>query len=127
MLPTITPHISGLVEGDPLRAYLDSLDKVAAFQGVTTVLPAHGHPFTDLPGRVEAIKEHHAERLELLAVASARAGWATVTELMQPCSASARGATWPRARPSPTSSTCASWARPTAAKRPATCSTWPST
>lgn len=83
VLPTITPHISGLIEGDPLRAYLDSLDRVAAFPGVTTVLPAHGHPFGDLPGRVEAIKEHHAERLELLRQASSRRGWATVNELMK--------------------------------------------
>jgi glyoxylase-like metal-dependent hydrolase (beta-lactamase superfamily II) len=83
VLPTITPHISGLIEGDPLRAYLDSLDRVAAFEGVTLVLPAHGHPFTDLPGRVDAIKEHHAERLEALRVASHDRGWASVNELMR--------------------------------------------
>jgi glyoxylase-like metal-dependent hydrolase (beta-lactamase superfamily II) len=83
VLPTITPHISGLIEGDPLRAYLDSLDKVAAFPDVTVILPAHGHPFTDLAGRVEAIKLHHAERLELLRVASEERGWSTVTELMR--------------------------------------------
>jgi glyoxylase-like metal-dependent hydrolase (beta-lactamase superfamily II) len=83
VLPTITPHISGLIEGDPLKAYLESLDRVAAFEGVTAVLPAHGHPFTDLPGRVDAIKEHHAERLEMLRAASHQRGWASVTELMQ--------------------------------------------
>ncbi|HEY5155205.1 MAG TPA: MBL fold metallo-hydrolase, partial [Acidimicrobiales bacterium] len=83
VLPSITPHISGLIEGDPLKAYLDSLDRVAAFEGVTTVLPAHGHPFHDLPGRVDAIKEHHAERLDLLRHASERRGWATVNQLMQ--------------------------------------------
>ncbi len=74
VLPTITPHISGLIEGDPLQAYLSSLDRVATFEGVNTVLPAHGHPFHDLPGRVEAIKEHHAERLDLLRQASERRG-----------------------------------------------------
>jgi glyoxylase-like metal-dependent hydrolase (beta-lactamase superfamily II) len=83
VLPTITPHISGLIEGDPLRAYLDSLDRVAAFEGVTVVLPAHGHPFTDLPGRVDDIKEHHAERLEALRAASHDQGWATVNDLMR--------------------------------------------
>ena len=83
VLPSITPHISGLIEGDPLKAYLESLDRVAAFEGVTTVQPAHGHPFSDLPGRVEAIKQHHAERLEMLRVASRERGWASVTELMQ--------------------------------------------
>jgi len=83
VLPSITPHISGLVEGDPLRAYLDSLDKVEMFRGVTDVLPAHGHPFTDLAGRVDAIKAHHDERLELLRVASHELGWANVTQLMR--------------------------------------------
>jgi glyoxylase-like metal-dependent hydrolase (beta-lactamase superfamily II) len=83
VLPTITPHISGLIEGDPLKAYLNSLDRVATFEGVTTVLPAHGHPFHDLAGRVDAIKQHHAERLELLRQASERRGWATVNQLMQ--------------------------------------------
>jgi glyoxylase-like metal-dependent hydrolase (beta-lactamase superfamily II) len=83
VLPSITPHISGLVEGDPLRAYLDSLDKVETFRGVTNVLPAHGHPFTDLAGRVDAIKAHHDERLELLRVASHELGWANVTQLMR--------------------------------------------
>jgi hypothetical protein len=28
------------------------------------VLPAHGHPFEDLPGRAQAIKRHHEERLD---------------------------------------------------------------
>jgi glyoxylase-like metal-dependent hydrolase (beta-lactamase superfamily II) len=83
VLPTITPHISGLIEGDPLRAYLESLDRVAAFEGVTTVLPAHGEPFHDLPGRVDAIKEHHAERLELLRQLSNQRGWASVNNLMK--------------------------------------------
>jgi glyoxylase-like metal-dependent hydrolase (beta-lactamase superfamily II) len=83
VLPTITPHISGLIEGDPLRSYLDSLDRVAGFAGVTTVLPAHGKPFTDLAGRVDAIKEHHAERLEVLRSISHERGWSTVPELMR--------------------------------------------
>ena len=82
VLPTITPHISGLIEGDPLRAYLESLDKVAAFPDVSIVLPAHGHPFDALQPRVEAIKAHHQERLDLLQAASQRLGWANVTQLM---------------------------------------------
>src|SRR5262249_20417617 len=81
VLPTITPHISGLIEGDPLQAYLDSLDKVAAFDDLSIVLPAHGHPFTDVTGRVASIKQHHAERLDLLCAAADERGWATVPEL----------------------------------------------
>ena len=66
MLPSITPHVSGVRKADSLKSYLATLDLVAGLDGVKLGLPAHGHPFTDVPGRVEAIKEHHAERMELL-------------------------------------------------------------
>ena len=36
----------------------------AEIHGVDHVLPAHGHPFKDLPARTEAIKRHHQERLD---------------------------------------------------------------
>ena len=55
------------------QSYLQTLDLVAALDGVQLGLPAHGHPFDDVPGRVEAIKEHHDERMELLARGVARA------------------------------------------------------
>jgi hypothetical protein len=49
---------------------------------VQGVLPAHGHPFVDLDGRVEAIKHHHEERLDRLRAASEELGRpATVMEL----------------------------------------------
>jgi glyoxylase-like metal-dependent hydrolase (beta-lactamase superfamily II) len=82
VLPTITPHISGLRAGrDPLKLFVDSLDKVAALDDVRLVLPAHGHPFTDMAGRVEKTKIHHLERMEKLREASAAIGPATVEEL----------------------------------------------
>jgi glyoxylase-like metal-dependent hydrolase (beta-lactamase superfamily II) len=83
VLPTITPHISGIShDPDPLAQFFASLEKVAAIPGVTTVLPAHGHPFADLPGRARAIQRHHHERLDLLRKASAElARPATVPEL----------------------------------------------
>ncbi|HEX4978490.1 MAG TPA: MBL fold metallo-hydrolase, partial [Acidimicrobiales bacterium] len=83
VLPTITPHISGMNSGrDPLRLFFESLDKVAALEGVRQVLPAHGHPFHDLTGRVESIKRHHLERLDVLRRASKEIGGpATVEEL----------------------------------------------
>jgi glyoxylase-like metal-dependent hydrolase (beta-lactamase superfamily II) len=81
VLPTITPHISGLFEGDPLAQYVASLHRVASLEGVTRVLPAHGHPFTDLPGRVDAITQHHDERLATLRAISTEMGWADVVEL----------------------------------------------
>jgi glyoxylase-like metal-dependent hydrolase (beta-lactamase superfamily II) len=65
VLPSITPHISGLSTfDDPLKQFFDSLDKAGALPDVQQALPAHGHPFTDLAGRCEAIKRHHYERLE---------------------------------------------------------------
>jgi glyoxylase-like metal-dependent hydrolase (beta-lactamase superfamily II) len=60
VLPTITPHISGIDAGpDPLAAFVESLHKVAGLEGVKHVLPAHGHPFVDVMRRVMEIKEHH--------------------------------------------------------------------
>jgi glyoxylase-like metal-dependent hydrolase (beta-lactamase superfamily II) len=80
VLPTITPHIAGFMGGDPLSNYLKNLDKVAGLEGITTVLPAHGHPFTDLAGRCEAIKDHHATRLQLLVDAAPEVGWAPIAK-----------------------------------------------
>jgi len=85
VLPTITPHISGVGTGpDPLKAFVESLDAVAALEGVRQVLPAHGHPFDDLPGRVEDIKVHHEGRLERLRATGREFGRpASVRELSQ--------------------------------------------
>jgi glyoxylase-like metal-dependent hydrolase (beta-lactamase superfamily II) len=85
VLPTITPHISGLdAEGDPLTAFFASLDRMGELDGVRLALPAHGHPFTDLAGRAAAIREHHEERLDLLRGAFDELGRpATVEELSQ--------------------------------------------
>ncbi len=65
VLPTITPHISGISSSeDPLLSFFYSLDRVGELPGIKQVLPAHGHPFADLKGRADAIKAHHFERLE---------------------------------------------------------------
>jgi len=83
VLPTITPHISGMgTSTDPLAQFFSSLDRMHDLEGVTIALPAHGHPFAGLDERVEAIKVHHEERLELLRKASIQLGRpATVREL----------------------------------------------
>jgi glyoxylase-like metal-dependent hydrolase (beta-lactamase superfamily II) len=84
VLPTITPHISGLgTTVDPLKDFFDSLDRMSTFSGVRTVLPAHGLEFADLPGRAQDIKRHHHERLEKLREASGELGQGTVHEYMQ--------------------------------------------
>ena len=66
---------------DALHSYLATLDLVAQLDGVQLGLPAHGHPFDDVPGRVDAIKEHHAERTETLRDVSVAIGPAGVVEL----------------------------------------------
>jgi len=79
VLPTITPHISGLsLEKDPLAAFFASLDRAAALPHVDLALPAHGHPFSDLAARCEAIKKHHDERLEKVKKIARELGPATV-------------------------------------------------
>jgi glyoxylase-like metal-dependent hydrolase (beta-lactamase superfamily II) len=84
VLPTITPHISGLTPGDdPLDEFFQSLDKVAKLDGVTLALPAHGNPFEDLAGRTVAIRQHHEDRLDTLRTAAAELGSGTVEDLMQ--------------------------------------------
>ena len=84
VLPTITPHIAGSTEvDDPLATFFDSLDRVGSLEGVTTVLPAHGHPFDDCAGRCKHIKHHHDDRLDLLREAGDATGDAPVTEWMK--------------------------------------------
>jgi glyoxylase-like metal-dependent hydrolase (beta-lactamase superfamily II) len=79
VLPSITPHISGLSDSpDPLQRFYDSLAHVGAIPGVQRCLPAHGHPFTDLQGRAQAIRRHHDERLLRIQEISARLGPASV-------------------------------------------------
>ncbi|MDG1198769.1 MAG: MBL fold metallo-hydrolase [Actinomycetota bacterium] len=84
VLPTITPHISGMGTAlDPLKDFFTSLDRVKEFNSVKLGLPAHGQPFTDLPGRVTDIKRHHEERLQLLRDSSDRLGRAPVNHYMK--------------------------------------------
>jgi glyoxylase-like metal-dependent hydrolase (beta-lactamase superfamily II) len=81
VLPTITPHISGLIPGDPLLMYIESRDRLSDLPQISTVLPAHGQPFHDLAGRAEEIKRHHKERLDRLLKICDAAGWANVIDL----------------------------------------------
>jgi glyoxylase-like metal-dependent hydrolase (beta-lactamase superfamily II) len=85
VLPTITPHISGIASSpDPLASFFYSLDRVAEIAHVGQVLPAHGHPFDDLPGRTRAIKRHHQERLEKVRAISRDIGrFASVKEFTE--------------------------------------------
>ena len=85
VLPTITPHISGITSAtDPLKSFFYSLDRVGEISGVKRVLPAHGHPFADLHLRTEQTKRHHYERLDRVREISKEIGRpATVQEFSQ--------------------------------------------
>lgn len=64
VLPHITPSIGFQPISDRLALvdFLESLMKVRDLP-VHTVLPAHGPPFGDLRSRVDALMDHHANRL----------------------------------------------------------------
>jgi glyoxylase-like metal-dependent hydrolase (beta-lactamase superfamily II) len=84
VLPSITPHISGLTpHDDPLAMFFESLTRMADMAGVSIALPAHGHPFTDLRGRSQHIIDHHGERLDIIRLASAELPNGTVNEYMR--------------------------------------------
>jgi len=81
VLPTITPHISGISSSpDPLSTFFYSLDRVGEIDDVEQVLPAHGHPFHDLAARCQAIKQHHDERLEKVQQIGREIGAASVRD-----------------------------------------------
>jgi glyoxylase-like metal-dependent hydrolase (beta-lactamase superfamily II) len=67
VLPRISTNVSVFAvepEGNPLRLYLDSLDKFAGLPADVLVLPAHGRPFRGLHTRIEQLRAHHAARLD---------------------------------------------------------------
>jgi glyoxylase-like metal-dependent hydrolase (beta-lactamase superfamily II) len=74
LLPTITPHISGLTtQPAPLKDFLGSLERMDTFDGdVKVILPAHGLEFHDLAGRSREIIEHHDQRLATLTHAASQ-------------------------------------------------------
>jgi glyoxylase-like metal-dependent hydrolase (beta-lactamase superfamily II) len=70
VLPRISPNISILPNTlpDPLGRYLASFDTLAALD-VARVLPGHGRPFSDLNGRLQEMRVHHAARINDAAAA----------------------------------------------------------
>ena len=68
VLPDITPNLSPdifMLDYRPLRSFLRSLESIRDLS-VKMVYPAHGDPFSDLGKRIDEIKEHHAERTQLI-------------------------------------------------------------
>lgn len=84
VLRSITPNI-GLwptTEEDPLGRYLDSLDALAALD-VRVALPGHGSLISEWGARIEAIKRHHAARLEATLAATDRESSGTGATALQ--------------------------------------------
>jgi glyoxylase-like metal-dependent hydrolase (beta-lactamase superfamily II) len=72
VLPRISTNVSvqaSAPEADPLGRFLDSLARYAELEAETLVLPSHGLPFYGLRERVNALKQHHVERLDELLIA----------------------------------------------------------
>jgi len=64
ILNDITPNILLMSdEWDPLKAYLESLDKVSTLD-IELVLPGHRGTFTNCRERIQELKHHHQERLD---------------------------------------------------------------
>jgi len=69
ILRDITPNILLMSdEWDPLKAYLESLDKVYQLD-IELVLPGHREVFRDPKERIQELKDHHRKRLdEIIAI-----------------------------------------------------------
>lgn len=66
ILPRISTNVSVFEleqEANPLRWFLDSIDRFKPCAATTLVFPSHGKPFRNLHRRIEQLHEHHADRL----------------------------------------------------------------
>lgn len=66
LLPKISTNVSVWPFeplGDPLRLFLQSIDRFTELPADTLVLPSHGLPFRGAHTRVSMLHQHHAERL----------------------------------------------------------------
>ena len=66
VLPRISTNVSlqcNEPDGNPLRLYLDSLEKFREVAPDALVLPSHDRPFYGLHDRIDALADHHEDRL----------------------------------------------------------------
>jgi glyoxylase-like metal-dependent hydrolase (beta-lactamase superfamily II) len=69
LLSTISTNVSVWSidpEGDPLRLFLQSIDRYRALPADVLVLPSHGKPFRGAHTRVRQLEEHHDVRFKEL-------------------------------------------------------------
>jgi glyoxylase-like metal-dependent hydrolase (beta-lactamase superfamily II) len=72
VLPTISSNVSFNGRGgdsNPLRSYLESLERLSQLATQTLVLPSHGRPFFGLQARAADLIAHHREHLQAMATA----------------------------------------------------------
>ena len=66
VLPRITTNVSvwgNQPESNPLKLFLDSINKFAALPANTLVLPSHDRVFSGLHARIAQLHAHHVQRL----------------------------------------------------------------
>ncbi len=76
MLPRISTNVSVYdvePESDPLRLFLESIDKFKHLPEDTLTLPSHGKPFRGLHERIKQLHDHHNDRLAEVIEACRRA------------------------------------------------------
>lgn len=75
VLPTISSNISFSwhnTDPDPLRSFLDSLQRLRRLPADTVVLPSHGKPFRGLQQRIDDLTRHHDDQLRKVVDACAQ-------------------------------------------------------
>ena len=88
ILPDLSPNIGLHPQStpDPLHDYLAGLQRMTVLQP-RQVLPAHGRPFTDIAGRVDALTSHHKRRLDQIVEIlgeEQKTGWRVALDLWGP-------------------------------------------
>jgi glyoxylase-like metal-dependent hydrolase (beta-lactamase superfamily II) len=66
VLPRISTNVSVTdiePESDPLKLYLDSIERMRVIPADALVLPSHGRPFRGLHTRIDQLRDHHRDRL----------------------------------------------------------------
>jgi glyoxylase-like metal-dependent hydrolase (beta-lactamase superfamily II) len=69
VLPRISTNVMVMdvePEANPLRLFLDSIERFRPLPQDTLVLPSHGLPFIGLHKRIDQLQEHHDERLQMV-------------------------------------------------------------
>ena len=85
VLPRITSNVMVSPiepEGNPLKFWLDSLQRLHSLPADTLVLPSHQGVFYGLHDRLNQVREHHEQQFELVREHLAEVGKASAAELM---------------------------------------------